>query len=117
MSETFHLQWLCVLTAQDYQTVMSTNLESAYVLCQLCHPLLQASGNGSIIFNSSVAAGATCMRTGTLYAMTKAAINQLTKNLACEWAKDAIRVNAVLPWYTTTDLALQVRMHVCTSAS
>lgn len=40
--------------------------------------------------------------------MTKAAINQLAKNLACEWAKDGIRVNSIAPWYTATELANQV---------
>ncbi|MBA0873238.1 hypothetical protein Goshw_029937 [Gossypium schwendimanii] len=33
-----------------------------------------------------------------------AAINQLTKNLACEWAKDNIRTNCVAPWYIRTSL-------------
>ena len=36
--------------------------------------------------------------------MTKGALNQFTKSLACEWAKDKIRVNAVAPWYITTPL-------------
>ena len=35
-------------------------------------------------------------------------MNQITKNLACEWAKDGIRVNSVAPWYINTDLAQQV---------
>lgn len=35
---------------------------------------------------------------GSIYAMTKAAMGQLSKNLACEWAKDGIRVNNVAPW-------------------
>lgn len=34
-----------------------------------------------------------------------ASLNQLTKNLACEWARDGIRVNAVAPWYTATPAA------------
>ncbi|MEW5317611.1 MAG: hypothetical protein WDW38_008895 [Sanguina aurantia] len=95
-------------TAEDYHKVMSTNLESAFSLCQLCHPLLCAAATSSIVFNSSVAGGPTCMRSGSIYAMTKAAMNQLSKNLACEWAKDGIRVNSVAPWYTLTDLAAVV---------
>lgn len=91
-------------TEEDYDTIMSTNLESSYVLCQLFHPLLKAGGRSCIVFNSSVAGGPTSMKSGTLYAMTKAALNQLTKNLACEWARDGIRVNAVAPWYTHTPL-------------
>lgn len=46
---------------------------------------------------------------GSIYAMTKASLNQLAKNLACEWAADRIRVNSVAPWYTATELANQVR--------
>ena len=69
--------------------------------------MLKASGDGRIVFNSSVA-GLVSIQSGALYAISKGAMNQLTKSLACEWAKDNIRVNAVAPWYTNTPLAKQV---------
>ncbi|RDX93378.1 Tropinone reductase-like, partial [Mucuna pruriens] len=68
-------------TAEDVSTIMGTNFESSYHLSQLAYPLLKASGYGSIVFISSIAG----------------AINQFTKNLALEWAKDNIRANAVAP--------------------
>ncbi|KAK3151161.1 hypothetical protein QOZ80_3AG0242500 [Eleusine coracana subsp. coracana] len=90
-------------TAEEYSILMATNLESTYHLCQIAHPLLKQSGCGSIVFISSVA-GVVGVFSGTIYAMTKSAINQLTKNLACEWAKDNIRTNSVAPWYIRTSL-------------
>ncbi|EXB65288.1 Tropinone reductase-like protein [Morus notabilis] len=90
-------------TAEEYTLLLSTNFESTYHLCQLAHPLLKASGGGSIVFISSVA-GLLNISSGSIYAASKAAINQLTKNLACEWAKDNIRSNCVAPWYTRTSL-------------
>ncbi len=40
--------------------------------------------------------------------MSKAAMNQLTRNLACEYAPDNIRVNSVAPWYNLTELTDKV---------
>lgn len=91
-------------TAEEYRHILSTNLDSFFHLCQVFHPTLKRSGNASIVNVGSVA-GLTAVRTGTPYAMTKAAMTQLTKNLACEWACDGIRVNCVAPWYIRTPLA------------
>ncbi|AVP98039.1 tropinone reductase [Ahniella affigens] len=77
------------------------NCESALALSRLCHPLLIESPEPAIVNLASVS-GMTHVRTGVAYGMTKAAIVQMTRNLACEWGEDGIRVNAVSPWYTRT---------------
>ncbi|XP_047086375.1 tropinone reductase homolog At5g06060-like [Lolium rigidum] len=90
-------------TAEEYSITMATNLESAFHLCQLSHPLLKASGSGSIVFISSVC-GVIAEASSSIYSLTKGAMNQLAKNLACEWAKDHIRTNSVAPWYIKTSM-------------
>ncbi|CAI9113389.1 OLC1v1013982C1 [Oldenlandia corymbosa var. corymbosa] len=91
-------------TAEEYSQLMSTNLESCFHFCQLAYPFLKASRiGGNIVFVSSVA-GLVRVDYMAIYSATKGAINQLTKNLACEWAKDNIRVNCVAPWVTRTSL-------------
>jgi len=92
---------------EEVDHILNTNLRSAFELSRLCYPLLKTSGQGSVVNISSVA-GLTHLKTGAVYGMTKAAMNQMTKNLACEWAEVNIRVNAVAPWYTETPLAKQV---------
>ncbi|KAH0750693.1 hypothetical protein KY290_029925 [Solanum tuberosum] len=57
--------------------------------------------------HSSVS-GFVSLKSMSLQGATKGAINQLTKNLACEWAKDNIRSNAVAPWYIKTSMVEQV---------
>ncbi|XP_062172158.1 tropinone reductase homolog At2g29150-like [Alnus glutinosa] len=88
-------------TAEDFSFILGINLEAAYHLCQLAHPLLQASGAGSIILLSSTA-GSVATGSGSIYEACKGAINQLTRSLACEWAKDNIRTNSVSPWWIRT---------------
>jgi tropinone reductase I len=90
-------------TKDDYDELLELNQNSVFEMCRLFHPLLKKSESGAIVNITSVA-GETFVGTGAAYAMTKAAINQLTKYLAVEWAKDNIRVNAVAPWYIRTPL-------------
>ncbi|HCX72961.1 MAG TPA: tropinone reductase [Candidatus Cloacimonas sp.] len=94
-------------TEKEYNEIMDTNLHSAFDMCRLCYPLLKNSSQGNIV-NIASTAGLTHVRSGSIYGMTKAAIIQLTKNLAVEWAEDNIRVNAVAPWYILTPLVESV---------
>ncbi|KAG4967207.1 hypothetical protein JHK87_032858 [Glycine soja] len=91
------------VTEEDFSFLINTNLESAYHLSQLAHPLLKASEAANIIFISSIA-GVLSIGIGSTYGATKGAMNQLTKNLACEWAKDNIRTNCVAPGPIKTPL-------------
>ena len=94
---------------EDYDFVMRTNLQSCFYLSTAFYPQLKKSGRGTVVNVGSVAGGCgTAIRSGIIYAMTKASMNQMTYNLACEWAPDKIRVNVVAPWYTATPLAQQV---------
>jgi Tropinone reductase 1 len=94
-------------SAEEYQKILNTNLTSAFELSRLAHPMLKNSADPCIVNISSVA-GQIHLRTGSIYGMTKSAMIQLTKNLAGEWGKDKIRVNAVAPWYINTPLAQAV---------
>jgi len=90
-------------TEEDFGKVIDTNMKSCFEMCRLAYPLLKKSSQGNIVNIASVA-GMTSLSTGSPYAMTKAAIIQLTRSLACEWADDNIRVNSVSPWYIRTPL-------------
>jgi Tropinone reductase 1 len=95
------------ISLEEYRYVQETNLVSCFEMCRLLHPLLLDGAPSCVVNNASVA-GLTHLRTGAPYGMSKAAMIQLTRNLAVEWAQQDIRVNAVAPWYIRTPLANQV---------
>jgi tropinone reductase I len=89
------------------RALLELNLVAPFELSRLAHPFLKAAQGASVINITSVA-GMTALGTGSPYAMAKSGMNQLTRNLAAEWAADDIRVNAVAPWFITTDLTTGV---------
>lgn len=91
---------------EEYRELFETNLFAMTALTQAAHDLLVKSGNASVVNISSVA-GSVDVQSGPPYGMTKAAIIQLGRHLAVEWAP-VIRVNTVSPWYIQTPLTQSV---------
>jgi len=90
-------------SSDEFDFLLETIYKSSYIITKELYSLLKSSGDASVIMMSSVA-GMDHIRTGAIYGPLKAAMNQLCKNLAVEWAPDNIRVNAVAPWYIRTPL-------------
>ena len=88
----------------EYAHVFATNLTSAWEMCRAARTALAQSDGASVVQIGSVA-GSVSVGSGGPYAMTKAALDQMTRYLAVEWAGEDIRVNNVNPWYTRTPLA------------
>ncbi|GHE40287.1 SDR family oxidoreductase [Vulcaniibacterium thermophilum] len=88
-------------TEDEWRQIFEINLFSAFELSRYAHPLLTRHPSSSIVNIGSVS-GLTHVRTGAPYGMSKAAMHQMTRNLAVEWAEDGVRVNAVAPWYIRT---------------
>lgn len=87
-----------------WEKIMSVNLRGPFELARLCHPHLKARGGGSVINISSVE-GFTPNPGLGIYSVSKSALLMLTKVLAQEWGRDAIRVNAIAPGLIATKLS------------
>ncbi len=89
--------------SEEFDHLMRTNFVSIWELSRLLYPYLKAA-QGSSIVNIGSVAGQITVGSGSIYGSLKAALSQLSKILAVEWASDQIRVNLVAPWFIKTDL-------------
>lgn len=94
------------LAIEDWNAVIAVNLTSNYLCCKEVGKVLIEKRKGAIINISSVEAlVARAYKDEASYGVTKAGVLALTKELAKSWAKYNIRVNAIAPGYTNTELA------------
>ena len=77
--------------------MFAVNLKSAYLSMKHVIPVMQRQGGGSIINISSIASIRHLGISYVTYAATKAAMNQMTRTTAVQYAPDHIRVNASSP--------------------
>jgi 2-deoxy-D-gluconate 3-dehydrogenase len=99
------------LDIEEWESVMKTNLTSAFLCAQAVHPAMKEAGRGKIINIGSMMSifGASF---APAYAASKGGIVQFTRSCAVAWAADNIQVNAVLPGWIDTDLTKRARVEI-----
>jgi len=100
-----------VLSLEEWDSVIKTNLTSAFLCSQAAHPAMKAAGGGKIINIGSMMSifGASF---APAYAASKGGIVQFTRSCAVAWAADNIQANAILPGWIDTDLTKRARQEI-----
>ncbi len=89
------------VTEADYDLTMNLNVKAMFFTSQAVAKHMIKQGGGRII-NMSSQAGTIALDDESVYCMSKAAVNHMTRNLASEWARYHIQVNAVAPTFIET---------------
>lgn len=98
------------VTEDEWDAIMTTNVKATFFLCTNVAARMAEQGGGSIITLASVASVVGTPRMA-VYGASKAAVAQLTRTFALEWARHHIRVNAIAPGYIATDMTAGVLEH------
>lgn len=88
----------------SWRRVLDTNLTGVFLTCKHVIPVMLSQGSGAIVNVSSLASIQVNRYPYPSYSAAKAGLNQLTRAMAVQYAKDGIRVNAVLPGVMDTPL-------------
>lgn len=97
---------LTEIEPETWAKVLGINLNSIFNCCHFAIPMMQKNGKGSII-NTASSAGVTGIPKCDAYTATKGATISLTRSLAVEYGKYAIRTNCIAPAAIATDMVKQ----------
>jgi 2-dehydro-3-deoxy-D-gluconate 5-dehydrogenase len=99
------------LDIEEWDSVIRTNLTSAFLCSQAVYPAMKEAGGGKIINIGSMMSifGASF---APAYAASKGGIVQFTRSCAVAWAADNIQANAILPGWIDTDLTKRAREQI-----
>jgi NAD(P)-dependent dehydrogenase (short-subunit alcohol dehydrogenase family) len=93
---------------EHWQRVLDVNLTALFALCQLAGRTMLAQGSGSVVNVASIlglVASAPIKQAS--YTATKGAVVNLTRELACQWARKGVRVNALAPGWFETEMTAE----------
>jgi 2-deoxy-D-gluconate 3-dehydrogenase len=98
------------VTEDEWDALMTTNVKASFFMCTTLGQRMAEQGGGSIITLASVASLIGTPRMAA-YGASKAAVAQMTRTLALEWADRHVRVNAIAPGYVETDMTSGLLNH------
>ncbi len=93
------------LSEEVWDKIFNVNLKGMFFVCKYVLPVMEKQESGSIINISSVAAVASTRYVA--YKISKSGVNSLTHQLAMKYAKNGIRVNAIMPGLMNTPMAIE----------
>ena len=93
---------LLSVTEDDWRATFDLNVTSAFLTCKAVIPVMESQGGGAIVNISSIGGIRHLNVPMTTYATGKGALNELTRNIALQYASKKIRANCVLPGYMDT---------------
>jgi NAD(P)-dependent dehydrogenase (short-subunit alcohol dehydrogenase family) len=89
-------------TEESWNRTLAVNLTSMFLMCKHAIPVMVAQGGGVVINVSSINSIRTLPALSLAYGVSKAGVNALTRELAVEYARKGVRVNAILPGMMNT---------------
>ena len=98
-------------TPEAFEKIMRLNVSAVFNGCRAAAPRMKAQGGGSII-NTSSMVSLYGQPSGVGYPTSKFAVNGMTRSLARELGRDNIRVNAVAPGVTRTDMVANLPQEI-----